>query len=175
MRHIADHYRRLERFEHSGPDFFVIEYMRQKRIIGVDDYKWAMRHTERHDCDSLVDFGHKIAEMRRKEGKSSEEPYDLEKGDRHRRRHISSKSKGKGTGWSGSYSSSQGRREPVYDLEKEDRRMQREKGLEVSSPFAHFTCVSGPMSHNLYTDRQTSHMGIQFPQAALRPRLQQHR
>jgi len=136
MRHIADHYRRLERFEHSGPDFFVIEYMRQKRIIGVDDYKWAMRHTERHDCDSLVDFGHKIAEMRRKEGKSSEEP---------------------------------------YDLEKEDRRMQREKGLEVSSPFAHFTCVSGPMSHNLYTDRQTSHMGIQFPQAALRPRLQQHR
>ncbi len=26
MRHIADHYRRLERFENSGPDFFVIEY-----------------------------------------------------------------------------------------------------------------------------------------------------
>lgn len=95
MRHIADHYRRLERFEHSGPDFFVIEYMRQKRIISGDDYKWATRHTERHDCDGLVDFGHKTAEMRRKEGKSIEEPYDLEKEDRHRRRYMSSKSKGK--------------------------------------------------------------------------------
>ena len=47
MRHITNHYRCLERFEHSGPDFFVIEYMRKKRIISEEDYKWATRHTER--------------------------------------------------------------------------------------------------------------------------------
>jgi hypothetical protein len=51
MRHITDHYRRLERFEHSGPEFVLIEYMRQKRIIGI---------------------GHKPADIRRKEAKAVE-------------------------------------------------------------------------------------------------------
>ncbi|KAE9377659.1 hypothetical protein N431DRAFT_301648, partial [Stipitochalara longipes BDJ] len=75
MRHIADHYRRLDRFEASGPDFYVIEYMRKKGIISSEDYKWATKHTERPACDGLVDFGHKTAEMKRKEEKAVEERY----------------------------------------------------------------------------------------------------
>jgi hypothetical protein len=96
MRHIADHYRRLEGFEHTGPDFFVIEYMRTKGIISSEDYKWATRHTERRYCDSLVDFGHKTPDMKRREARSLEERHDMEKDDRNRRRHMASKGKGKG-------------------------------------------------------------------------------
>jgi hypothetical protein len=98
MHHIADHYRCLERFEYARPDFFVIEYMRGKNIISHEDYKWATRHGERHDCDGLVDFGYKTADNKRKEAKSLEERHDMEKEDRHRRRHIASKSKGEGKG-----------------------------------------------------------------------------
>jgi hypothetical protein len=73
MRHIADHYRRFERFEHTWPDFFLIEYMREKRIISSGDYKWAIRYTERRGCDGLVDFGYKTSDMKRKEGRALEE------------------------------------------------------------------------------------------------------
>jgi hypothetical protein len=73
MRHIADHYRRLERYEHTGPDFFVIEYMRTKGIISSEDYKWATRCSTRQDCDGLVDFAHKTLDMKRKEARALEE------------------------------------------------------------------------------------------------------
>lgn len=95
MRHIANHYRRLEHFEHTKPDFFVIEYMRAKGIISSEDYKLATRHTERRYCDGLVDFGHKTSDMKRREARSLEERHDMQKDDRHRRRHMASKGKGK--------------------------------------------------------------------------------
>ena len=95
MRHIADHFRRLERFEHTGPDFFLIEYMRMKRIISHEDYKWATGHTERRICDGLVDFGHKTSDMKRRDARSNEERHDMEKDDRYRQRHMASKGKRK--------------------------------------------------------------------------------
>jgi hypothetical protein len=95
MRHIADHYRRLERVEHTRPDFFLIEYMRMKRIISQEDYKSATGHTERRYCDGLVDFGHKTSDMKRRDARSNEVRHDLEKDDRYRQRHIASKGKRK--------------------------------------------------------------------------------
>jgi len=92
MRHIADHYSHLERVEHSGPDFFVIEYMHKKRIISNEDYKWATRHTERPDCDGLVDFGHKTEEMIRKEERR--EALAEVADDRKHRRYLRVKRKG---------------------------------------------------------------------------------
>jgi hypothetical protein len=96
--HIADHQRHLARPEDMRPDFFVIEHMRKKGIITVEDYKWATRHTERPLCDGLVDRSYRTPEMKRKEERLTEERYDQEKEDRHRRRHISSKRKDKGKG-----------------------------------------------------------------------------
>jgi hypothetical protein len=95
MRHIADHYRRLARTEHTRPDFFVIEYMRKKRIISYEDYKWVTGHTERRDCDGPDNFGHKTWDMRRRDARSTEERHDMEKDDRYRQRHIASKGKRK--------------------------------------------------------------------------------
>jgi hypothetical protein len=95
MCHIADHYRRLERIEHTRPDFFVIEYMRMKRIISHEDYKCATGHTERGDCDGPDNFGHKTSDMKRRDARSNEERHDMEKDDRYRQRHMASKGKRK--------------------------------------------------------------------------------
>ena len=56
----------------------------------------------------LVDFGHKPEEMIKKEEKYREQKHDLGKDDRHRRRHMAHKVKGKGKGWDGDLSSSKG-------------------------------------------------------------------
>jgi hypothetical protein len=97
MRHIADHYRHLERYEHSRPDFLLINHMRSKRIMSSEDYKWATEHSERPYCDGLVDRSYRTPEMKRREKRLIAEPHDLEKEDRHRRRHAS-KAKGKDKG-----------------------------------------------------------------------------
>lgn len=97
MRHIADHYRHLEPFERSRPDFLLMNHMRSKRIMSSEDHKWATRHSERPHCDGLVDRSYRTLEMKRKEERFIAEPHDLEKEDRHRRRHAS-KAKGKGKG-----------------------------------------------------------------------------
>jgi hypothetical protein len=80
------------------PDFFVIEYMWMKRIMSEEDYKWATRHSERHGCDGLVDFGYQTSDMKRKQAKALEQRHDLEKEDRHRRREGKGRGKGKGKG-----------------------------------------------------------------------------
>jgi hypothetical protein len=99
MRHIADHYRRFEQYENSRPDFFVIEYMRKKHIISDEDYKWSTGHTERPDCDGLVEFGYKTEEAKRREARAQQEIHNLEKEDRHRKRHKYSKGMDKGKGY----------------------------------------------------------------------------
>jgi hypothetical protein len=97
MAHIAVHFQNRARQEVVRPDFFIIDYMRKKRILSAEDYKWAIRHTERPPCDGLVDIGYKTPEMKRKEEKSRELRHNLEKQDRQRRRERDSKGKGKGT------------------------------------------------------------------------------
>jgi hypothetical protein len=94
MRHIADHYRHSELFEHSRPDFLLIKHMRNKRIMASEDYKRVTKYSERPFCDGLVDRSYRTLEMKRKEERLIAEPNDLEKEDRHRRRHAS-KVKGK--------------------------------------------------------------------------------
>jgi hypothetical protein len=86
MNHIAGHFQRFERQEHPRPDFFVIDYMLKKGLLTAEEHKALTRYTERPRCDGLVDIGYKTPEMRRKEEKSKEQRYDLEKEDRQRRR-----------------------------------------------------------------------------------------
>jgi hypothetical protein len=86
MDHIAVHFQRLEGPDHPRPDFFVIEYMFEKRLLSAGEYKSLTRYTERPRCDGLVDIGYKTPEMKRKHEKSREQRYDLEKEDRQRRR-----------------------------------------------------------------------------------------
>jgi hypothetical protein len=80
------------------PDFFIIEYMKKKRLISAEDYKWATGGTERPVCDGLVDLGHKLPEVQRKEDRRREERHDLQKEDRQRRREKDSRGKGGGKG-----------------------------------------------------------------------------
>jgi hypothetical protein len=98
MCHIAGHFRNLDRQDDMRPDFFVIEYMWKKRILSVEDYQWAIRHTERPECDGLVDFGYKPPEIKRREDRRSGQRYDLDKENRQRRRERDSRGKGKGKG-----------------------------------------------------------------------------
>jgi hypothetical protein len=98
MRHIADHVQNFERPEATRPDFFVIEYMKKKRLLSTEDYKWAIQASERPSCDGLVDLGYKLPEVKRKEDRRSGQRYDLEKEDRQRRRERGSRGKGKGKG-----------------------------------------------------------------------------
>lgn len=96
MVHIATHFQQRARQADMRPDFFIIEYMWKKGLLTVEDYKWAIRGSERPPCDGLVDIGYKTPEMKRKNEKSKEHRHDLEKEDRQRRRERESKSKGKG-------------------------------------------------------------------------------
>jgi len=98
MFHIAEHYRTGAKYENSGPDFMVIEYMRKKRIISFEDYTWAIGQTERPSVDGLVDFDYSTPEMKSRREKSSELILSLSKEDRQRRRNRDSKGKGKGQG-----------------------------------------------------------------------------
>ncbi|KAH8767870.1 hypothetical protein BGZ57DRAFT_717198, partial [Hyaloscypha finlandica] len=86
MRHIADHYRQLSRRSDARPDFWTIEYMRMKRIITQEDYKSAIRHTERPYCDGLVPFGYETKGMRTKQERSLREVHDAHKEERYRLR-----------------------------------------------------------------------------------------
>ncbi len=67
MRHMADHFRNFERREDIRPDFFVIEYMQKKCLLSAEDYKYAIRRTERPSYDGLVGLGFKSSEFNRKE------------------------------------------------------------------------------------------------------------
>jgi len=101
--------------ESMRPDYFVIEYMWANGLLSIEDYTSAMRYTERPHCDGLVPFGHKTPEMSRKEEKSREQKYDLDKENRQMRRQ-----RGKGKG-----------KEKEKEKEKEKR---REEKKEYTSP-----------------------------------------
>jgi len=137
MRHITNHYRGFEQFEHTRPDFFVIEYMREKRIISSEHWKRVTNYTERMVCDGLIDFGHKTSESRRKEGRALEERHDLEKDDRYRRRYMASKGKGKGKG-------------PV------ENPFAREDHLEVRNSYIYFLCDPQARNHVLMDGLETN-------------------
>ena len=91
--HISEHYRNRGLKEFRRPDFFVIEYLRKKRIISVDDYEWATRDTERPYCDGLVDLNYFTPEKSTQRDKNLEQIVDLEKEERQRRRQKSLKSR----------------------------------------------------------------------------------
>jgi hypothetical protein len=95
MLHIVEHYRCGARAENMRPDFFIIEYLWKKRILSSEDYKWAIRHTERRDIDGLVDLGYITQEMRRKSEKDLEEKFDIDKEERQRRRAKRNSKEGK--------------------------------------------------------------------------------
>lgn len=86
MQHIADHFHGGLRVEHTRPDFHVIEYMRKKNILSVEDYKVAIRFSERPYCDGLVDRGYRPPERKWEEDRRIVEIHNQAKEDRDRRR-----------------------------------------------------------------------------------------
>jgi hypothetical protein len=86
MFHVADHYRHHSEPEQARPDFWTIDYMLGKKLISEDNYRWALRHTERPSCDGLVPLGYETQEMKIKQERSLRELHDLGKEDRLRRR-----------------------------------------------------------------------------------------
>jgi hypothetical protein len=72
--------------------------MSWNNLLSPEDYKWAIKHTERKDCDGLVPVGHKTKEMRRKEEKSHEQKHNLDLERRKMKREkVTSKGKERGT------------------------------------------------------------------------------
>jgi hypothetical protein len=57
-----------------------------KRIITHEDYKSAIRNTERPYCDGLVPFGYETKDMRTKQERSLREVHDAHKEERYRLR-----------------------------------------------------------------------------------------
>lgn len=82
MMHISEHYGNRALREFSRVDFFLIEYLRKKRLISVEDYKWAVRFTETPYCDGLVDLNYSTPVISTQRDKNLEQIVDLEKEER---------------------------------------------------------------------------------------------
>jgi hypothetical protein len=97
MLHIGAHYASDMQYEQLRPDYFVIDYMWQNRLLSPTEYGLAMNYTERKYVDGLVAVGHKTKEMRRKEERSLEQRHNLDREKRQiRREKGTSRGKGKG-------------------------------------------------------------------------------
>jgi len=82
MAHISNHLQGQIRFAKMRPDFFVIDYMGDNKLLDPKDYTKYKRFTERsrpQRCPHLLPAGTKLEEVKRKEEKKMEERHDLEK------------------------------------------------------------------------------------------------
>lgn len=95
LMHIASHYENLEQHGTSRPDYFLLDYLKDTKLLSIEDYKYAIQFSERPQVDGLVKYGHKTTEMKMKEERSGHEPHDLEKEKRQIRKE---RKKGKGKG-----------------------------------------------------------------------------
>lgn len=97
MLHIRTHLVNLEPPESMRPDFFVIQYMWDKRLITQKDYTDLMSYTERPGCSDTLPLGSKIPKMIMDEERSTRQPHDLERERRQQKREKRDKEKIKET------------------------------------------------------------------------------
>lgn len=86
MIHIGYHFRDLQSYEETRPDYFLLEYLTDNNLISSEDYTHAIKYTERPHCDGLVPYGFETREMKESKDRDQQEPYDLEKERRQKRR-----------------------------------------------------------------------------------------
>ncbi|KAF7953020.1 hypothetical protein EAE96_006242 [Botrytis aclada] len=84
MMHSRDHF--LDGKTNIRPDFSVIEYMRENRLMDEADYTLAGKYTERPAVPSLVRKGFETPESKLKRERESKILRDLQKEDRQRKR-----------------------------------------------------------------------------------------
>lgn len=75
--HIASHYENFELRETSRPDYYLLDYLLQTKLITEGDYKHAIQFTERPRCDGLVDYGFETNEMVLKRERNGMQPHNL--------------------------------------------------------------------------------------------------
>ena len=96
MEHIHDHLRDGMPAESARPDFFVIDHMRANGLISPADHRFATDYTERPPLDGLKPLGWEPVEKKLKRERGLQQPYDLDREERTRRReHSTVKGKGR--------------------------------------------------------------------------------
>lgn len=84
-----EHFAKGDQYEDMRPDFFLVVYMKETKLLKEEDFDQMMKYTEREKsqcCDGLLRPGEKTKEMIRKDEKSLEVVYDLVKEERLRRK-----------------------------------------------------------------------------------------
>ena len=95
MEHIHGHFRDGVPPGSARPDFFVIDHMCENGLISRSDHKLAMEYTERPYCEGLKPLGWEPEEKKLQRERDLQQPYDIGKEERTRRREHS-RLKGKG-------------------------------------------------------------------------------
>lgn len=100
MRHIQGHLRDLVRPEFAKPDFLVINYLGENKLLSEPEYSHAVEYTERPFCKGLVPNNFMTPQMLMEKERSGREFVDLEKEKRQilRQGKQNRKSKGQGHG-----------------------------------------------------------------------------
>lgn len=75
LNHIANHFQD-SRFESARPDYLLMDYMYDQKLMSIKEYSHAMNYTERAFCDGLVPLGSK---PRASEARKHHEYHDLRK------------------------------------------------------------------------------------------------
>jgi len=84
-----EHLAEQDRYEDMRPDYFLLEYMKEKKLLKEEDFVDNMKYTERtgpQRCTCLLRPGEKTKEMIQKDEKSLEEIHDLVKEERLRKK-----------------------------------------------------------------------------------------
>jgi hypothetical protein len=86
MLHIGGHLEALIPSEHIRPDFWVIEHMRDHRLISLEDYAHAIKWTERPHCGDTYSLDYETPEMIEKKKRELRVPDDMRGEERQRRK-----------------------------------------------------------------------------------------